>query len=91
MDSEKLQKRAPSRKNSSKKTRGARSPEIPTPLRQVGFRRPITISIGDDKPMLSTQKFLRHAIEPRSKCFHCSIFAGYFTSLSTVQSYLCDD
>src|SRR5580692_3051603 len=41
--------------------------------------------------MRSTQQFLRHAIELRSKFFHCCIFAGNFTSLSTVQSYLCSD
>src|ERR1700722_10619887 len=36
-----------------------------------------------------TQTFLRHAIELRSEFFHCCIFADNFTSLSTVQSYLC--
>jgi hypothetical protein len=41
--------------------------------------------------MRSTQKFLRHAIELRSAFFHCCIFAGNFTSLSTVQSYLRGD
>jgi hypothetical protein len=41
--------------------------------------------------MRSTQKFLRHAIELRSEFFHCCIFEGNFTSLSTVQSYLCGD
>jgi hypothetical protein len=51
----------------------------------------ITISIGDNRPMRSAQKFLRHAIELRSEFFHCCIFAGNFTSLSTVQSYLCGD
>jgi hypothetical protein len=30
-------------------------------------------------------------IEPRSELFHCCVFAGNFTSLSTVQSYLCGD
>jgi hypothetical protein len=40
-------------------------------------------------PVLRT--FLRHAIELRSEFFHCCIFAGNFTSLSTVQSYLCGD
>src|SRR5258708_18265380 len=34
---------------------------------------------------------LRRAIELRNKFFHCCIFAGNFTSLSTVQSYLCGD
>jgi hypothetical protein len=59
--------------------------------RQVSFSWPITISIGDSRPMCSTQKFLRHAIELRSEFFHCRIFAGNFASLSTVQSYLCGD
>src|ERR1700722_16956865 len=36
-------------------------------------------------------KFLRPAIELRSEFFHCCIFAGNFTSLSTMQSYLCCD
>ena len=44
-----------------------------------------------NRAMRSTQKFLRHAIELRSEFFHCCIFAGNFTSLSTVQSYLCGD
>jgi hypothetical protein len=34
---------------------------------------------------------LRRAIELRSEFFHCCIFAGNFTGLSTVQSYLCGD
>ncbi len=38
-----------------------------------------------------TQEFLSHAIELRCEFFHCCIFAGNFTSLSTVQSYLCGD
>jgi hypothetical protein len=49
------------------------------------------LSVYDIRPMRSTQKFLRHAIELRSEFFHCCIFAGNFTSLSTVQSYLCGD
>jgi hypothetical protein len=48
-------------------------------------------SNNDNWPMRSTQQFLRHAIELRSEFFHCCIFAGNFTSLSTVQSYLCGD
>src|SRR5580704_4064755 len=43
------------------------------------------------RPMRSTQRFLGHAIELRSEFFHGCIFAGNFTSLSTVQSYLCGD
>ncbi len=43
------------------------------------------------RPMRSSQTFLRHAIELRSEVFHCCVFAGNFTSLSTVQSYLCGD
>ena len=39
----------------------------------------------------TTHKFLGHAIELRCKFFHCFVFAGNFTSLSTVQSYLCGD
>lgn len=38
-----------------------------------------------------TQEFLRDAIELRSEFFHCGVFAGNFTSLSTVQRYLCGD
>jgi hypothetical protein len=50
-----------------------------------------TIIGGASWPMRSTQEFLRHAIELRSEFFHCCIFAANFTSLSTVQSYLCGD
>jgi hypothetical protein len=49
------------------------------------------VSVYDIRPMRSTQKFLRHAIGLRSEFFHCCIFAGNFTSLSTVQSNLCGD
>src|SRR5580692_10645056 len=38
-----------------------------------------------------TQEFLRHVIKLRSEFFHGCIFAGNFTSLLTVQSYLCGD
>jgi hypothetical protein len=38
-----------------------------------------------------TQEFLRDAIELRDEFFHCCVFAGNFTSFSTVQSYLCSD
>jgi hypothetical protein len=41
--------------------------------------------------MRSTQEFLMHAIELRSEFFYGCVFAGNFTSLSTVQSYLCGD
>jgi len=45
-------------------------------------------SVFADRPMRSTQEFLRRAIELRSEFFHCCIFADNLTSLSTVQSYL---
>ena len=48
-------------------------------------------STADIRPMRSTHKFLRHAIELRSEFFHCCVFADNFTGLSTVQSYLCCD
>ena len=58
---------------------------------KAGFCWPITISIGDDRWMRSTREFLRDVIKLRGEFFHCCIFAGNFTSLSTVQSYLCSD
>jgi hypothetical protein len=63
---------------------------------QVGFCWPAKISIGDNRPMRSAQEFLRHAIdlgsiELGSEFFHGGIFAGNFTSLLTVQGYLCGD
>jgi len=63
----------------------------------AGFRWPTAISIGDNRPMRSTQelmlhaKFLRNAIELRGEFFHCGIFEDNFAGLSTVQSYLCGD
>jgi hypothetical protein len=45
---------------------------------------------GASSPRASSPDF-RTSIELRSEFFHCSIFADSFTSLSTVQSYLCGD
>ena len=61
--------------------------------KSASVRRSDSVSFpaGGDRPMRSTHKFLRHAIELRSEFFHGCIFAGNFTSLSTVQSDLCGD
>ena len=43
------------------------------------------------KPPAPPKNCLKHTIQLRGEFFHCCIFADNFTSLSTVQSYLCGD
>src|SRR6202035_4447160 len=63
--------------------------------REAGLCCPITFQLaitdGMRRPMRFPQRCLRHVIQLRGEFFHCGIFADNFTSLSTVQSYLCSD